>query len=206
MAIFRVNKTNDYTIMSNYHFKNREMSLKAKGLLSLMLSLPDNWDYSVAGITKIVKETKNTINDILNELESFNHLVRRRVYNDKGKVSHWEYDIYEKPLHPKNQDIENQDIDFSPQVNTKELNPKEIVYSTEKNHFKKPTLEDVKNYCIERKNGIDYQKWFNYYTANGWKVGKNPMKDWKAAVRTWESNNDNKSKESEVSPYGVHLN
>ncbi len=73
-------------------------------------------------------------------------------------------------------------------------------------NFKKPTLDEVKNYCIERNNGIDYQKWFNYYTANGWKVGKNPMKDWKAAVRTWESNNDNKAKESEVSPYGVYLN
>ena len=53
--------------------------------------------------------------------------------------------------------------------------------------FKKPTLEEVKAYCLERKNNVDAERWLNYYTSNGWKVGKNPMKDWKAAVRTWES-------------------
>lgn len=50
----------------------------------------------------------------------------------------------------------------------------------------RPTLEQVKAYCQERRNGVDAERWFNYYSANGWKVGKNPMKDWKAAVRTWE--------------------
>ena len=57
--------------------------------------------------------------------------------------------------------------------------------------FKKPSLEEVEAYCQERANGVDPEKWFNYYTANGWKVGKNSMKDWKAAVRTWERNEEN---------------
>lgn len=57
--------------------------------------------------------------------------------------------------------------------------------------FTKPTLEEVKQYCAERDNGVDAQRWFDYYSSNGWKVGKNPMKDWKAAVRTWERSNDN---------------
>ena len=57
--------------------------------------------------------------------------------------------------------------------------------------FVKPTLEEVKAYCLERNKGVDAQKWFDYYSANGWKVGKNPMKDWKAAVRTWERSGDN---------------
>ena len=57
--------------------------------------------------------------------------------------------------------------------------------------FVKPTLEEVKAYCLERGKGVDAQKWFDYYSANGWKVGKNPMKDWKAAVRTWERSGDN---------------
>lgn len=56
--------------------------------------------------------------------------------------------------------------------------------------FAKPTLDDVKAYCQERNNNVDPEKWFNYYSANGWKVGKNPMKDWKAAVRTWERSED----------------
>lgn len=57
--------------------------------------------------------------------------------------------------------------------------------------FVKPTLEDVQAYCQERNKGVDAQKWYDYYSANGWKVGKNPMKDWKAAVRTWERGDSN---------------
>ena len=73
---------------------------------------------------------------------------------------------------------------------------KEIEKDTEKEvnkpqkRFVKPTLEDVKAYCQERNNNVDPEKWFNYYESNGWKVGKNPMKDWKAAVRTWERGDD----------------
>ena len=68
--------------------------------------------------------------------------------------------------------------------------------------FAKPTLEDVQAYCLERGNNVDAEKWFNYYSANGWKVGKNPMKDWKAAVRTWERNEPNgRSKRTDFEPY-----
>ena len=71
-----------------------------------------------------------------------------------------------------------------------------------KRSFTKPTLEEVQAYCTERGRGVDPQKWFDYYSSNGWKVGKNPMKDWKAAVRTWErSGNDGKHKPSNFTPY-----
>ena len=64
--------------------------------------------------------------------------------------------------------------------------------------FTAPTIEEVKEYCSERKNGVDAERFVNYYTANGWKVGKNPMKDWKAAVRTWERNDFGKPKAAET--------
>ena len=68
--------------------------------------------------------------------------------------------------------------------------------------FAKPTLEEVQAYCLERGKGVDPQKWYDYYSANGWKVGKNPMKDWKAAVRTWERSGDNgKSRNINFTPY-----
>ena len=68
--------------------------------------------------------------------------------------------------------------------------------------FNKPTIEDVKAYCQERNKGVDAQKWYDYYSANGWKVGKNPMKDWKAAVRTWErSGNNGGSRSVSFTPY-----
>ena len=68
--------------------------------------------------------------------------------------------------------------------------------------FTKPTLDDVKAYCRERKNNVDPDKWFNYYSSNGWRVGKNPMKDWKAAVRTWErGDSGGRSKRTDFEPY-----
>lgn len=70
-------------------------------------------------------------------------------------------------------------------------NENEIYINKEKvSKFKKPSLEEVKQYCAERNNGVDAEKFWNYYEANGWKIGKNPMKNWKAAVHTWEKNSE----------------
>lgn len=199
MAIFKINKDKNYTTMSNYHLKDRNLSLKAKGMLSLMLSLPDNWDYSVRGLTEICKETKDTINNVLKELEENNYLVRKRIYCN-GKISDWEYNIYEKnDLYPKNQDIENQDIEnqdvnkYTNILNTKEykketINNKLFIEKKEKK-FIKPTLGEVQEYCNERNNGINAEAFYDFYESKDWYIGKNKMKDWKACVRTWEKRN-----------------
>lgn len=76
MPVVRINKTQNYTVMSNYHFREKEMSLKAKGLLSIMLSLPDDWDYSISGLVAICKENETEIKSILKELEEFGYLER----------------------------------------------------------------------------------------------------------------------------------
>lgn len=83
--------------MSNYHFKERRMSLKAKGLLSLMLSLPDDWNYSVSGLVTLSKDGKDSVMSALAELEQFGFLTRERVVNDKGQFAGVEYNIYEQP-------------------------------------------------------------------------------------------------------------
>ena len=73
---------------------------------------------------------------------------------------------------------------------------------TPQKRFTKPTLEEVQAYCQERNKGVDAQRWYDYYSSNGWKVGKNPMKDWKAAVRTWErGDNNGKHKSVDFTPY-----
>ena len=138
MAIIKVHKTKNYTTISNYHLKEKEMSLKAKGLLSLMLSLPEDWDYSVLGLTKICCESKNTINDILQELEKFGYLHRERIY-ENGKIIDWEYEIFEQSylLHPKNEDIENQDI--------------ENCDLEQQNNLKTNTLNNIKENNIKEK-------------------------------------------------------
>lgn len=73
----------------------------------------------------------------------------------------------------------------------------EVKENKTKEKTKKPTLEEVKDYCLERKNKVDAERFFDYYTSNGWKVGKNPMKDWKATVRNWERNTDKKEEDED---------
>ena len=98
MAVFRVEKTGDYTIMSNHHFKNKELSLKAKGLLSLMLSLPEDWDYTLVGLSVINKEGVDAIREALKELEKFGYVERRRARNEGGQLKGTEYIIHEQPI------------------------------------------------------------------------------------------------------------
>lgn len=119
MAIMRINKTNNYTVMSNYHLKEKNMSLKAKGLLSLMLSLPDNWDYSVAGLVSICKENRTAIQTTLKELEGFGYLKRMRCQDEQGKF-YYVYDVYEKPQ-TENLFTDNRCTENQPQLNTNEL-------------------------------------------------------------------------------------
>ena len=97
MAKVRVHKTANFTVMSNYHFKEKKMSLKAKGLLSLMLSLPDTWNYSVSGLVTLSKDGKDSVMSALAELEKFGYLQRERLINDKGQFAGIEYNIYEQP-------------------------------------------------------------------------------------------------------------
>lgn len=156
MSVIRTVKNENYTTMCNTHLRDKNLSLKAKGLLSMMLSLPDKWHYSVKGLEGICKESKNTINSVLNELEDNNYLVRRRRYCN-GKISEWEYIIFENNenhdeelLHLKNEDIENEDIEnenienrdvykITKELNTKELNTNEY---KEKN-IKKESVNSV---------------------------------------------------------------
>lgn len=97
MAVIRVNKTKDFTVMSNAHFKEREMSLKAKGLLSLMLSLPDEWDYSIGGLATLSKDGDKGTRKALVELEAFGYVKRTLAKDQNGLFAGYDYDIFENP-------------------------------------------------------------------------------------------------------------
>ncbi len=98
MAVFRVEKTKDFTIMCNHHLRNTELSLKAKGLLSLMLSLPDNWDYTTKGLSFICKDGVDSISTALKELERHGYLTRQRLRYENGQLGDIEYTIHERPV------------------------------------------------------------------------------------------------------------
>ena len=97
MAVFRIERTRDYTVMSNHHLKDSALSLKAKGLLSMMLSLPEEWNYTTRGLAKICKEGVDAIGGALKELEKAGYIVRRQLRGPGGRISDTEYTIYEKP-------------------------------------------------------------------------------------------------------------
>ena len=101
MAVFRIEKTRDYTVMSNHHLRNTALSLKAKGLLSLMLSLPDGWDYTTRGLARICKDGVDSICAGVRELEEHGYIVRERVRNPNGQLGAIEYTILEQPREPE---------------------------------------------------------------------------------------------------------
>ena len=140
MAVFRIEKTRDYTVMSNHHLRDTGLSLKSKGLLSMMLSLPENWNYTTRGLAKICKEGTDSIGSALKELERAGYIVRNRLRDSKGKIVDVEYVIYETPHPPEpdgpcedepdteHPDTENPDMDTPglenrPQLNKDKSNP-----------------------------------------------------------------------------------
>ena len=100
MAVFRINKTKDYTVMANFHLRDTSLSLKAKGLLSLMLSLPETWDYTTKGLSRICKDGVDSICATVKELEKAGYIQRRRLRDELGRLAEVEYTILEEPIIP----------------------------------------------------------------------------------------------------------
>lgn len=149
MAVFKVEKTKNYTIMSNHHLQNKNLSLKAKGLLSYMLSLPNDWDYSLAGLVANSKESKTSIRNALNELKENHYLSVTKLYPNQteSKKIEYIYNIYEEPhLEPgiQKQDAENQYLDFQSLENDTQIN-------TNKQSIKEQTdkIDKTKNRIFE---------------------------------------------------------
>lgn len=208
MSVIRINKSKDYVTMSNYHFKEKDMSLKAKGLLSEMLSLPDNWDYSIRGLVAINKENESSIKSTLEELKKFGYLRITKLLPNQTKSGRIEYiyDIFEKKQEGKKQEVENLGVEFlgvenqvQYNINNKINNNKYINNIKEKSikrKFEKPTIEQIQEYCIERNNGINAEAFYDFYESKNWYVGKNKMSDWKACVRTWERRKNTNNKKT----------
>lgn len=136
MSVIRVHKSKNFTVMSNVHLRDKKLSLKSKGLLSMMLSLPDDWEYSIAGLCKICKENETAIKSSINELKDFGYIIVKKENPTKmngGRIK-YNYEVYETPQdneiqNGKKQPTENLPIEFlgvenQVQINTNELNTK----------------------------------------------------------------------------------
>jgi len=199
MAVFRIQKTSNYTVMSNHHFKNRNLSLKAKGLLSLMLSLPDDWNYTLEGLVTLNADGRDSIRTALQELEKEGYLILGRERDENGRLGDAIYDVWEQPRTDlpisENPTLEKPISEKPTQLNTKELNTNKS--NTNNNYrFNKPSVEEIQEYIEAKEFDLDAESFFDYYEANGWVVGKTKMKDWKATIRNWNRRNNSTSSKS----------
>lgn len=144
MAVFRVEKTKDFTVMSNHHLRNVALSLKAKGLLSLMLSLPENWDYTTKGLARICKDGVDSISAALRELEKHGYLTRQRIRDRHGRLGDIEYTIHEQPV----QAPSNKEVSLSP----KRENPRQVNPVQENPELVKPEQENPAQLNIQETN------------------------------------------------------
>jgi hypothetical protein len=168
MPVFRVEKTQDYTTMANYHLKDRSLSLKAKGLLSLMLSLPDYWDYSLAGLAAICKDGKDCIRSTINELEAHSYIKKNgRMRNDLGQFGETEYIIYEKPALDlptlENSTLDNPMQDTATSENPTQLSNKQLNtqvsntdYINSTSIYQADEIDAIDDYRRLIYNNIDY--------------------------------------------------
>ena len=140
MAVFRVEKNKGYTVMSNHHLRNESLTLKAKGLLSQMLSLPETWDYTLQGLSVINREKIDAIREAVKELERAGYIVRSRERNEKGQLKGADYIIYEQPQPPTPDKpvLENPMLDNP----TQEINEwiKELLIGAIEGNFLKSTV------------------------------------------------------------------
>ena len=136
MAVYRVQRTRDYTVMSNYHLKDKGLTLKSKGLLSMILSLPEEWNYTTRGLASICKEGVDAIGSALKELETAGYIVRRQLRGANGRITDTEYIIYEQPQ-PKKPDM---------------LPPDVVSPDTENPDMVRPDMEKPAELNIEKSN------------------------------------------------------
>lgn len=214
--VHREEHNENFTIVDNAVIQNCNLSWEARGFFLYLLSLPDDWSFSVKGLVKQTGATEYTVKRVLKELQAEGYIVLTRHTDKNGKVTNWSWNIYESgktvqmskspqvenATSGKNQMVAKPDSGFTTCGKTDSIqstnNNKVLnIQSTNRNkglgRFTAPTVEEVQAYCIERGNSVDPNQFVDFYTSKGWKVGKNPMKDWKAAVRTWEQRDNNRA-------------
>ena len=171
MGIFRVEKVKDYTTISNYHLRDKGLSLKAKGLLTMILALPEDWNFTIRGLSAICKEGVESIGTALKELEKGGYLVRKRARGADGRMNDTEYNFYEEPVQQMEEQSEESD---DGQSGAEE--PESEISEEEKPHTEKPDAEKTaqsnthvsKTYPPNTHKSNPYPSHLQTYEADGY--------------------------------------
>jgi len=192
MNIKRIQKSKNYSIISNEILRRKNLSLKAKGLMSLILSLPDSWDLTVNGLVEIVKESKNTVYSILKELNKFGYVERNRITDNTGKVIKWELLIYESPLTKKPQ-LKKPDVENCTQIST----DNKINTNLNKIYW----IDEIQELNYPKEMKEDFIGYWSEESKTG-KTRQSLQKTWNTErrLKTWAKNdkNWNKTKTSKI--------
>lgn len=203
MAVLRVEKNKNYTTMSNYHLRDGRLTLKAKGLLSLMLSLPDNWTYTIEGLVEMVTEGESAVKSALKELKD-NGYLKIEKKSGKGGRFEYEYVVFEQPESADSPEgdfpavdepaVDEPEVENHPVykiLNNKILKKEYTTYTPKKEtkkRFVPPTVEEIRDYCKQRNNNVDAQRVYDFYNASEWKDSRGkPVLNWKQKIiGVWE--------------------
>jgi len=192
MNIKRIQKSKNYSIISNETLRRKDLSLKAKGLMSLILSLPDSWDLTVNGLVEIIKESKNTVYSILKELNKFGYVERNRITDNTGKVVKWELLIYESP-HTKKPQLKKPDVENCTQINT----DNKINTNLNKIYW----IDEIQELNYPKEMKEDFIDYWSEESKTG-KTRQSMQKTWNTErrLKTWAKNdkNWNKTKTSKI--------
>jgi len=183
MNIKRIQKSKNYSIISNEILRRKDLSLKAKGLMSLILSLPDSWDLTVNGLVEIIKESKNTVYSILKELNGFGYVERNRITDITGKVIKWELVVYEQP-HTKKPQLKKPDVENCTQI----ITDNKINTNLNKIYW----IDEIQELNYPKEMKEDFIGYWSEESKTG-KTRQSMQKTWNTErrLKTW-SKNDNK--------------
>ena len=192
MNIKRIQKSKNYSIISNDILRRKDLSLKAKGLMSLILSLPDSWELTVNGLVEIIKESKNTVYSILKELNGFGYVERNRITDSTGKVVKWELLIYEEP-HTKKPQLKKPDVEKCTQIST------DTKISTNINKIY--WIDEIQELNYPKEMKEDFIEYWSEESKTG-KTRQSMQKTWNTErrLKTWSKNdkNWNRTKTSKI--------
>ena len=192
MNIKRIQKSKNYSIISNEILRRKDLSLKAKGLMSLILSLPDSWDLTVNGLVEIIKESKNTVYSILKELNKFGYVERNRITDNTGKVVKWELIVYEQP-HTKKPQLKKPDVENCTQI----ITDNKINTNLNKIYW----IDEIQELNYPKEMKEDFIGYWSEESKTG-KTRQSMQKTWNTErrLKTWSKNdkNWNKAKTSKI--------
>jgi hypothetical protein len=199
--IHRAEHKTEFVRISWSLLRDERLSLESRGFLAYCLTLSDKWDFSISGLSSMLGVSKKTVMRLVKELKSLGYITQTKVKDKSGHFSSYEWNFYEIPELPENgtsakpnfrkTELPSDGTSVRPNFRERVAISNDISISNEiiesrTKKFVPPTVEEVRAYCESRNNSIDPEAFVAFYNSKGWKVGKNPMKDWKSAVITWE--------------------